>query len=73
MPFLKALARSEMQTASSTILNRVTDFIFYNGNRYPKRAYMTVSDLRNEVVNPFHFENLLPSTVMTLLKLNKTN
>ena len=38
MPFSKALARSEIQIASSTIWTRFTDFISSNENRYTKRA-----------------------------------
>ena len=39
MPFPKALAGSEILTASSSIWTQITNFISYNDNHFTKHAF----------------------------------
>ena len=42
MPFLSALVQSEIQTALSSFWTWVTNFIFYDDNRFAKCASSTI-------------------------------
>ena len=44
MPFPRALAQNEMQTASSIIWIWITDWISHDDNRYIKRASNLVNN-----------------------------